>query len=222
MRKIAIILLLIMTLPACKEEVTEVSFRVKAKGFTLQDAILGPEDAFPQFSHTVSGGLFTFTNGNKVFRFDLEDSFCEDYEFALPEGEYLLEIENPDASIYGQPAGSFTAEPGLVTITGMTDTIVITVEANCSMILVKDEHGHLEEGPYLIERHSYAYGYFKSYPFLKDSLTGLYYTYFTPDPEVSEPSAFLWFYGGKQGEEEGGLPTTGFEIGYQYLITVLE
>ena len=55
-----------------------------------------------------------------------------------------------------------------------------------------------------------------------DSLSGLYYTYFTPDTVPSNPSAFLWFYEGKQGIEEGGLTTKDLEIGYQYNIKILD
>ena len=56
----------------------------------------------------------------------------------------------------------------------------------------------------------------------RDSTSGLYYAYFTPDPVPADPSAFLWFYGERPALEEGGMPTTRFETGYQYFLKILE
>jgi hypothetical protein len=60
------------------------------------------------------------------------------------------------------------------------------------------------------------------YPLVRDTITGLYYAYFTPDTSDSDPSAFLWFHGLEDAAAGEGLSTAGFDIGYQYLITVLE
>ena len=73
-----------------------------------------------------------------------------------------------------------------------------------------------------MERHSYAYGYFIAYPMTRDTTSGLYYAYFTPDTVPNDPTAFLWFYGGMPGKEKGGMSTTGFKPGYRYFISVLE
>ncbi len=222
MRWLGILLLVILTLPSCEEEVLEVSFRIKTEGFLLENSVLGTGDILPSFSHRVSGGVVTFTRNGQTYEFDLEDTGIEQYLFQLPLGDYLMEITNPPASLYGQRAGSFHSNPYHITITEWTDTITVLVEATCALFLVNDEMNQLEEGVFMIERHSYAQGYFWSYPLEFDTLSGLYFTYFTPDTIPSDPSAFLWFYEGVPGTEEGGLPTTGFEVGYQYYIRILE
>lgn len=215
-------MLVIMTLPSCEEEVPEVSFRINAEGFTLEEAILDPADNFPSFSHKLSGGLVIFSNGGEDYVFTLTSTGIDDYLFTLPVGEYSVDFRIAPASLYGQWGGSFMAEPVTVVVTESTEVITVPVEAKCAMFLVTDESDQLDDGIYIIERHSYAHGYFKSYPLLKDSATDMYYAYFTPDTVPDDPSAFLWFYEGEQGIEEGGLPTKDFEIGYQYNIMVLE
>ncbi|MFO7934987.1 MAG: hypothetical protein R6U78_13010 [Bacteroidales bacterium] len=177
---------------------------------------------FPSFSHRFSGGLITFHSNNRTFAFDLKDTGIGDFLFRLPVGEYLLEMEIPPASLYGQESGSFLADPGNISITEITDTITVQAEANCALLLVQDDQEQLEEGIYMIERHSITPDYFRAYPLSLDTLSGLFYTYFTPDTVPSDPSAFLWLYGSKPGTEEGGLSTAGFEIGHQYFIKVLE
>ena len=44
----------------------------------------------------------------------------------------------------------------------------------------------------------------------------------TSSPVISDPSAYLWFYGKNQDVVEGGYSTTDFESGYQYCISVFE
>lgn len=213
----------VLALASCKkEEVIEVSFRIKAQGFSFENPLPGEKEAFPTFSHRLSGGFVTFTNTEKTYSIALHDKGIEEYSFLLPVGSYEVYIRNPDASIYGQERGSFHMEKTNVEILVSTDTLIIQVVASCALVLVEDESGQLEEGAFMIERHSYAHGFFTSYPLSKDSLTGLYYTYFTPDPVSYNPSAFLWFYEESPGESEGGMPTFGFENGYQYHISILE
>jgi len=222
MRRFKIILFVLLTLPSCQEEVIRVTFRVKAEGFTLSDALLDSDGVFSTFTHRVSGGIVKFTNGDDMYSFDLENVSIDDFEFQLPPGEYEMELIIPPASLYGQKGGSFTSSPGKIIITETTETSPVKVVANCSLFLVWDEMDQLEDGIYMIERHSYANGYFISHPLFLDSLSNLRYAYFTPDTDTADPSAFLWFYSGMPGREEGGLPTSGFEIGTQYHIRILE
>lgn len=221
-KRAGILLLVIMTLWSCEEEVPEVSFRIETEGFFLEEAFLDTADAFPSFSHRVSGGIVTFSTNHTTYEFNTGEKGIEEYLYQLPIGEYQLTFTIPRASLYGQEGGSFVVNPGKVIINEQTETILVNVEANCSMFLVYDELNQLDKGVFMIERHSFAHGYFWSYPLFQDSLSGAYYTYFTPDTVPSDPSAFLWFYEGKQGIEEGGLTTKDFEIGYQYNIRILD
>lgn len=222
MKKTGIIFLVVLTLWSCEEEVPEVSFRIETQGFVLQEGFLNRSDTFPSFSHKLSGGIVSFSNNNKTYEFKTYDIGIEDYEFHLPSGTYQLACTIPRASLYGQQGGSFIVHPGEVTIDPQTSSISVRVEANCSLFLVNDELNQLDKGLFMIERHSFAHGYYWSYPLFKDSLSGLNYTYFTPDTIPSNPSAFLWFYGGKPGIEEGGFATKDLEIGYQYYISILD
>ncbi|MFC2099013.1 hypothetical protein ACFLTA_06095 [Bacteroidota bacterium] len=199
---------------------TEVSFRIKMEGFTLKDGPHFPEPDSIEFSYRHSGGQITFTFGGQRHYYVFKDNQIEDNLITIPAGEYLMELHVPEASLYGQSSGSFMASPQTVNITEHTDTLTISVEVNCSMIIVSDEEDHLDEGSYIIERHTDSY--FAAYPMARDATTGLYYTYFTPDPESDDPSAFIWFYSYSPGEERGGMSTTGFEPGYRYFISVLE
>jgi hypothetical protein len=222
MRWIGSILFLLLVLGSCKEENPEIIFRVKMEGATMKcdPGFTQPENA--TFKHRYSAGLISFVRGHQSHTFYIEENKIEDYLFRLPPGEYVLDAEIPAASLYGQATGSFVLAPDTATITELTDTITIRAEASCSLILVSDELEQLEEGPFIIERHSYSQGNFKSYPLARDSTSGLYYAYFTPDPVPTDPSAFLWFYGGRPGVEEGGLSTARFKVGYQYFISILE
>ncbi len=222
MKKVGILFLLILTPWSCEEEVPEVSFRIETEGFILQETFMDRSEDFPSFSHKVSGGFVTFSNNQTTKEFNTGRTGIEAYLFRLPIGEYQITINIPQASLYGQEGGSFTAHPGRVIINEQTDTILVQVEANCSMFLVYDEQNQLDQGVFMIERHAFAHGFFWSYPLLIDSLSGAHYTYFTPDTVSSDPSAFLWFYEGKQGIEEGGMATKDLEIGYQYNIKILD
>ena len=222
MRRVGLFFLVIMTLSSCEEEVPEVSFRIETEGFFLDEALLDTPDQFPSFSHRMSGGTVTFADNNNTYEFKTGSTGIEEYLFRLPVGEYQIEFSIPPASLYGQEGGSFISHPKEVVITELTETISVRVEASCAMFLVYDESNQLDEGIYMIERHSFAYGYFWSYPLFPDSLSGSYFAYFTPDTAASDSSAFLWFYGGTPGVEEGGLSTIGLEIGYQYNIRILD
>ena len=222
MKKTGILLLVVLTLWSCGKEVLEVSFRIETEGFILQETVMDRSENFPSFSHKVSGGFVTFSNNQTTKEFNTGRTGIEAYLFRLPIGDYQITINIPQASLYGQEGGSFVANPGKVIINEQTETIPVQVEANCSMFLVYDELNQLDKGVFMIERHAFADGFFWSYPLYRDSLSGAHYTYFIPDTDSSDPSAFLWFYEGKQGMEEGGLTTKNLEIGYQYNIKILD
>jgi hypothetical protein len=215
-------LLLALVGYSCEKSVSEVSFRVKMEGFIMKEdpGFPGPEQV--AFDHRYSAGRISFNGGQENHTFYIGDKQLDDVQFKLPVGKYTLESDIPGASLYGQATGSFQVKAEEVAITELTDTVTIRVSPNCSLILISDQEEELEEGPFIIEKHSYANGNFKSYPMARDSLSGLYYAYFTPDPDVSDPSAFLWFYGEEPGIEEGGIPTSGFEVGCRYYISILE
>jgi hypothetical protein len=222
MRWIVYILLSLLVLQSCEEEKSEVSFRIKMDGFSMKDDTGFPQQAYPSFKHKYSAGLISFVRDQQSQTFYFGEGKIEDYLFKLPPGEYNLDANIQAASLYGQASASFQVESERVSITELTDTITIRAEANCSLILVSDELEQLDEGPFIIERHSYANGSFKSYPLARDSTSGLYYTYFTPDFVLADPSAFLWFYGEWSGVEKGGMSTSRFEVGYLYFISILE
>jgi len=222
MKKAGIYFLVIMTLWSCEKEAPEVSFRIETEGFFLEEAFLDTANEFPSFSHKVSGGIVTFSKNSTTSEFNTGKIGIEEFLFQLPVGEYQLTFTIPQASLYGQDGGSFTVNPGTVIITEQTEIISVEVEANCAMFLVYDELSQLDQGIFMIERHSFAKGYFWSYPLFPDSLSGSYYAYFTPDTVPSDPSAFLWFYEGEPGIEEGGLATKDLETGYQYNIRILD
>lgn len=210
-----------MTLHAC-EKVLDVSFVIKTEGFALENALPEQDLSYPPFKHKILGGVVTFSGDQGTYRFDLRDANLETSTFAVPPGQYQLEFSMLPASVYGQDHGSFFHDPEMITISESTDTIYIAVEANCALFLVDDSKQQLNQGVHMIKRHSYSDGYFTSHPLVQDELSGLYYTYFTPDPKLADPSAFLWFYNGRPGEAEGGLSTCGFKSGYQYYIKVLD
>jgi hypothetical protein len=215
-------ILLILLVQACKEDPVETSFHLKIEGFTLDEATDFTSPDAIEFRHRYSGGIISFTQGGRKYSFEVGNLGVEDYEFILPVGIYSLEAEIRDASIYGQSYGSFTFIPVEITVTEETDTVLVMVEANCSLVLIEDKNEQLDQGPYVIERHSYAGGYFKAYPLDRDTATNLYYTYLTPDPDINDPSAFLWFYNDTPGLEEGGESTSRFRKGFRYFISILE
>ncbi len=177
---------------------------------------------FPSFSHRLADGLVIFTSSTDTYTYNTQNISEDGYFFELTEGDYQLEFKIPQASIYGQEQGSYAVRPQTVHLTEETGILRVEVESTCALFLVSDEFNQLDKGIYIIERHSYANGHFTPYPLFLDSVSGLYYTYFTPDPVSEDPSAFLWFYEGEPGEEQGGISTVDLEIGLQYRILILE
>ena len=221
MRKLLYFLLGLISILSCEKEIPEFEFRIKSTGFFLEDAFLHPEDSFPSFTHKLSGGNVTFIGENSSYEFRTGRISIEEFPFSLPAGRYQIEFQIPEASRFGQKGGSFHAGLTSISITEVMDQeITVPVVANCALFLVDDERNQLDKGIFMIQR--YASGYFDSYPLTLDSVSGMYYAYFTPDTPGSNTSAFLWFYEGKPGIASGGLSTLDFENGYQYLIEVLD
>ncbi len=222
MKKTGIIISLLIFLFSCQEEVEKKDFFISIENFGLKDTLLIDQEEVPEIKHEFAGGDVRFTDGKKTHLFETKNIGVEDYMFSLPNGEYYLEIDIPPASLYGQQRASFKSKPKYIEISNFIDTISINAEPSCALIVVSDKKNHLENGAYIIKRHVYSQGYFTPYPLTLDSLERYYYTYITPDTASEAPSAYLWFYDEKPGEEAGGLPTKDFEIGYRYLINVLE
>lgn len=223
MRKLLYFLVGLMIITSCEKEIPEVGFRIKSSGFFLEDGNLFPAANIPSFSHKLAGGIVSFTSDQSSFEFRTGRISIEDFQFELPPGKYQMEFRIAEASLYGQKGGSFQAEPTSITVSeGMQPEVPVSVVANCALFLVNDELDELDKGIYMIERFASGEGYYSSYPLTLDTITSLYYAYFTPDSLPSNPSAYLWFYGRKPGNPSGGLPTLDFEKGYQYLIEVLE
>lgn len=222
MKRARIIIPLLIFLFACQEEVEKRDFFISIENFELRDTLLNDHEKVPEIEHKFAGGNVKFSNGSKIHLFETNNIGIEDYVFSLPDGEYLLEIEIPPASLYGQQRASFMLEPEYIEISNSVDTISINAEPSCALIVVSDKKNHLENGSYIIKRHEYSGGYFTPYPLTLDSMERCYYTYITPDTATETPSAYLWFYDKKPGEETGGLSTKDLEIGYRYLIKVLE
>ena len=216
------IILMGALLLSCEKEENFVSFSLKLEGFSLEKAgdLSGPPDL--DFHYKYSGGGFSFVGNDKRFTYNLLDLMVENYVITLPAGDYRLETEIPPASIYGQPSGSYTVDTDQIRVEEGSDTIQLKIRANCSLMLIADKSKKLEEGPYFIERHSYAAGYFTSYTMSYDSISDLYYAYFTPDPEIDDPSSFVWFFNDTPGPEKGGLPTAELQNKHQFYIEVLE
>ena len=191
-----------MTLHAC-EEVSYVDFFVQTEGFTLEDAFLDQDAVAPAFDHYILGGVVTFSGDQGSYRFDLRNADLEKYSFSIPQGTYLLEFSMPPASLYGQQFASFIYEPAEVVVNENTDTIRITVEANCALFLVDDSRQQLDQGVHMIKRYSYSEGYFTSYPLALDELTGLYYAYFTPDPVGGRSKRVFVVLQGQTGRSPG-------------------
>jgi len=212
----------LMTIVSCEKEIPEIGFRIKAEGFFLEDGILLSSDSFPSFSHKLSGGIVSFVGANTTFDFRTGKTSIEDFTFELPVGMYQMEFSIPEASLYGQKGGSFRAEPTTISISQPMDTIRVDVVATCALLLVHDEQNQLDKGVSMIEKFASGEGYFNTYPLTLESTSGLYYAYFTPDPDSSNSSAYIWFYEDTPGGPSGGLSTMEFEIGYQYVIKVLD
>ena len=223
MKKTVIFFLLVMLIfTSCEKDVPTVSFRIEPLGFSLDESVVDTNGQTVSFSHRHAGGYITFSDGHYTYEFNSRRIHTDDFVFNLPVGEYLMECSIEAASIYGQSGGSFTAAPQYIVITDTTKVIHPVVEANCSMFLVEDSNGQLNEAPSMIERFAYGEGFFVSYPLTMDTISGLYYAYFTPDPQAENPSAFLWFYQGKPGIESGGLSTVKLSTGKIYRIKIIE
>lgn len=223
MRNLLYVLIGLLVLTSCEKDIPEIGFRIKSTGFFLENGGVSAEDHMPFFSHKLSGGIVSFTSEQNSYDFRTGKISVEEYLFELPAGRYHMEFRIPDASLYGQKGGSFQAEPTEIIVSEtMEPEINVSVQANCALLLVRDELQQLDHGISLIERFASGEGYFRSYPLTLDTISGLYYAYFTPDTATTNPSAYLWLYKGKPGVESGGLTTSYFEPGYQYLIKVLD
>jgi len=223
MRKLIYFLIGLMVVTSCEKEIPEFGFRIKSTGFFLENGDLYPGDSIPSFSHKLTGGNVSFISGPYSYDFRTGKISIEDYLFELPAGRYEMEFRIPEASLYGQKGGSFHAEPTEILVSEtMEPEITVNVQANCALLLVRDEQQQLDHGIYMIERFASGEGYFRSYPLTLDTVSGLYYAYFSPDTTSSNPSAYVWLYEGKPGIESGGLSPSYFEKGYQYLIKVLD
>lgn len=215
-------MVLALILASCNDKTGQASFRMVARGFMLDVSTdcNGSHDSF--FEHKISGGHVKFIGKQEVFSFNLDRSDMGDFLFQIPEGDYFLEVNCPVASLYGQSFGSYVTDPFQLTVSELTDTLFIDVKSSCSLLLVEDKHLQLEDGAYIIKRHSYSEAYLTYFPMSYDSLSGYYYAYFTPDSMRSDQSAYLWLYGKNQDVDKGGYSTVDFETGYQYCISVFE
>jgi hypothetical protein len=224
MPRIGLIFLLILALCSCKkeEEIPVVSFRLQVNGFDFTRAYANSAEVFSEFTHHISGGELICKGGEKNYSLSFENDSLESTVFELPVGDYQIKLQLDRASLYGQDWASFEVSTQEISISKETDIVDLQVKPDCALFLVKDEFNQLDQGVYMIERHAYANGYFTSYPLGKDVVTGLYYTYFTPDTVIDNPSAFLWFYQGEPGSEEGGLSTVNLEAGSRYDIEILQ
>lgn len=212
---------MVISLYGC-EKVPEVSFVIKTEGFSMENGPGLKGEDIPAFTQHILGGVVRFSGEQGDYRFDLREQNLETHVFTLPVGRYELNFNMSPASAYGQDYASFIPLTEYIQVSSASDTIRISVEANCSLFLVDDRKNQLEHGAFMIRRHSYSEGYFSSHPLRLDESSGLLYTYFTPDPNPADPSAFLWFYQGRQGNEEGGLSTGNLELGKQYYIKILD
>lgn len=213
-----------MLLPvSCKKEkeIPVISFSFRVTGFEFSQAFTESSGEFSAFTHRMAGGELICFGRDQNYSFPFASDSLESTVFELPAGDYLLSFRMDAASLYGQSRGTFFMPDLEVSIRKESTEIQINVEPDCALVLVKDAFQKLDQGAYMIEKHSYADGFFTSYPLAKDSLSGLYYVYFTPDTVRDDPSAFLWFYEGVPGEEEGGLPTVNMERGTRYDIEIL-
>lgn len=199
-----------------------VSFSLEVDGFTFRQAYEDAPEDFLSFSHHLTGAKVIFQGKDKDYVFLVDGDSLEYYQFEMPAGSYLLEFQMDQASIYGQQYGTFSSATPEVHISSQTKSVSVSIQPGCALFVVRDKFEILDQGIHMIERHSYANGFFTSYSLSKDSISGLYHCYFTPDPESDDPSAFLWFYEGEPGIEEGGLPTANLDIGTRYDIEILQ
>ena len=224
MAKKVIMIVLFVILFSCEKETEDVEkfpFYISINDFEFKNRNTNTED-FPIIDSKFGGGTVRFANYTDTFFFDTRETNIEDFLFELPAGVYDIEIETPAASLFGQANPSFKSNDLDVEISDSTDIITLNAEATCALVVVKDEWNQLENGAYIIENRSLNGDNFVSYPLERDSINKLYYTYILPDTIPDIPDAFLWFYGDGKAYDNGGLHTEFFEIGYKYLINVLE
>jgi len=222
MKNGCLIVIALIIAASCEKETELVSFRIRTEGFVLQDAPSETNIDHPPFTHRVTGGTVRFTAGDLRYDFDTWKSSIESYMYELPPGEYRIEFFIEPASLYGQKWGSFTGDPQEVVITEQTDTINVKVKPHSALFLVSDESGKLEDGVSMIQRYEDSKGIYNYFPLSLDTITGLYYAYFTPDPYPENPSAYLWFYGNDRYNAEGGLSTVDCKPGSIYRINIIE
>jgi hypothetical protein len=209
---------------SCKKEavVEQIQFYISINDFELKEQFIIDNEDIPFIAYEIAGGNVTFTNSTDSYLFNTKETSIENFLFELPAGIYNMEIETPAASLYGQNTPSFRSDLIEVEISDLTDTIAVDVEPTCALIVVADDKNQLENGAFILECRSLGNDNCLSHPLVNDSLNGTYYTYILPDTVPELPNAFLWLYGEAEGEEKGGLHTEVFEIGYKYLIKVLE
>lgn len=201
---------------SCGTEDEPVHVEIRLKDFALEAG--GGES--PGFINRLAGGALHFVKGEEVYSLNYRNP--DSMFIELPVGTYTLKSAFEDASIYGQGLASYRIPEQDITIAEGSGVLPLGVEATCSLVLVDDPDQNLQDGPYFIERHSFADGYFIAYPMEFDAASGLWYAYFSPDPVPDDPSAFIWLFAGAPGDEEGGVPTAGLEIGKLYKVSVLE
>lgn len=223
MCRTGLILILLLSISSCKkeEEIPVISFSLKLTGFEFTQAYADSPEEFSAFEHHLSGGVLRCEGEGQSYSFSFEKDSLETTVFELPAGDYRLSIGMDRASLYGQPWATFQLSDLEVYIGKESTQIELSIEPDCAVFLVQDVFQKLDQGAYMIEKHAYANGFFTAYPLSEDTVSGLYYTYFTPDTDTDDPSAFLWFYEGEPGEEEGGLPTANLESGTRYDIEIL-
>ncbi len=225
MRKNLFILGLVLLLLSCQKnghDIPLVTFHICAKDFTMESAFSENEPGPLPFHHKLSGGTVKFSAGNHRYEFDTQGTAIDNYAYDLPAGEYQLEINIPDASIHGQQRASFEIPSQMVSVTPQTDTLFIRPTPTCSLFLIADPHDQLNDGALLVETYSIGETYCRPYPLKRDSLSDLYYAYFTPDPYQANPSVTLWLYGGDYCGREGGISTIDCKTGYIYYYTILD
>ncbi len=195
---------------------------MEPKGFILEETDIDSSSYSHSFSNRLSGGDITFSDNLQSFDFNIGRINIETFIFELPAGEYVMECSIDQASPYGQSEGSFIASSQRVIISDTTKTIYPEVKPTCSLFLVEDHDHQLNEAPSMIERYASGEGYFKSYPMALDTATGLFYSYFIPDPNPENPSAFLWLYPRNTACETCGISTADLINGKIYRIKILE
>ena len=223
-KNLILILLFVILLSCKKDEVVEekIPFNISIKNFELKDRFVNNNEDFPHIENSFGGASVIYSNNTDTFLFDTKNASIENYLFELPAGIYNIEIESPPASLFGQSTPSFKSTAFDIEISDLTDTIPVSAEPTCALIVVIDDNNRLDKGAFIMESPSLENKDFKAYPLILDTISKAYYTYLLPDTFPEKPNAFLWFFSEETGETKDGLHTDVFEIGYKYLIKVLE